>query len=241
MTLKRVVVTGLGAITPLGNSVTEFWNNLINGVSGAAPITRFDASKFKTRFGCEVKDFDPLTYIDKKDSRKMDLFTHFAVASAEQGVVDAGIKDNPSINPDRVGVIWGSGVGGMNTFTEEVMGFSKGDGTPRFNPFFIPKMIPDLAPGHISMRFGFRGPNFTTVSACASSTNAIIDAFNYIRLGHADAMVTGGSEAAVPEGEGGQSEGADPVLDAELPRLAQHGNPQLGQPCLSACQGHGSD
>jgi 3-oxoacyl-[acyl-carrier-protein] synthase II len=204
MILKRVVVTGLGAVTPLGNSVNEFWNNLINGVSGAAPITRFDASKFKTRFGCEVKNFDPLTYIDKKDSRKMDLFTHFAVASSEQGVVDAGIKDNPSINPDRVGVIWGSGVGGMNTFTEEVMAFTKGDGTPRFNPFFIPKMIPDLAPGHISMRFGFRGPNFTTVSACASSTNALIDAFNYIRLNKADIIISGGSEAPINEsGVGG--------------------------------------
>lgn len=204
MQLKRVVVTGLGAITPVGNSVSEFWNNLINGVSGAAPITRFDATKFKTRFACEVKNFDPLTYIDRKEARKMDLFTHFAIASAEQGVVDAGIKDNASINPDRVGVIWGSGVGGMNTFTEEVLNFAKGDGTPRFNPFFIPKMIPDLAPGNISMRYGFRGPNFTTVSACASSTNALIDAFNYIRLNKADIIVSGGSEAPINEsGVGG--------------------------------------
>lgn len=204
MTLKRVVVTGLGAITPLGNSVTEFWNNLINGVSGAANITRFDASKFKTRFACEVKNFDPLSYIERKEARKMDLFTHFAIASSEQAVVDAGIKDNAAINSDRVGVIWGSGVGGMNTFTEEVFNFAKGDGTPRFNPFFIPKMIPDLAPGNISMRYGFRGPNFTTVSACASSTNALIDAFNYIRLNKADIIVSGGSEAPINEsGVGG--------------------------------------
>ncbi|HNR18852.1 MAG TPA: beta-ketoacyl-ACP synthase II [Bacteroidia bacterium] len=204
MTLKRVVVTGLGAITPVGNSVTDFWNNLINGVSGASPITRFDASKFKTRFACEVKNFDPLSYIDRKEARKMDLFTHFAIASSEQAVVDAGIKDNAAINPDRVGVIWGSGVGGMNTFTEEVLNFAKGDGTPRFNPFFIPKMIPDLAPGNISMRYGFRGPNFTTVSACASSTNALIDAFNYIRLNKADIIISGGSEAPINEsGVGG--------------------------------------
>lgn len=204
MQLKRVVVTGLGAITPVGNSVTDFWNNLINGVSGAAPITRFDASKFKTRFACEVKNFDPLTYIDRKEARKMDLFTHFAIASSEQAVIDAGIKDNASINPDRVGVIWGSGVGGMNTFTEEVLNYAKGDGTPRFNPFFIPKMIPDLAPGNISMRYGFRGPNFTTVSACASSTNALIDAFNYIRLNKADIIISGGSEAPINEsGVGG--------------------------------------
>lgn len=204
MQLKRVVVTGLGAITPVGNSVTDFWHNLINGVSGAAPITRFDASKFKTRFACEVKNFDPLTYIDRKEARKMDLFTHFAIASSEQAVVDAGIKDNAAINPDRVGVIWGSGVGGMNTFTEEVLNYAKGDGTPRFNPFFIPKMIPDLAPGNISMRYGFRGPNFTTVSACASSTNALIDAFNYIRLNKADIIISGGSEAPINEsGVGG--------------------------------------
>ncbi len=204
MQLKRVVVTGLGAITPVGNSVTDFWNNLINGVSGAAPITRFDASKFKTRFACEVKNFDPLTYIDRKEARKMDLFTHFAIASSEQAVIDAGIKDNASINLDRVGVIWGSGVGGMNTFTEEVLNYAKGDGTPRFNPFFIPKMIPDLAPGNISMRYGFRGPNFTTVSACASSTNALIDAFNYIRLNKADIIISGGSEAPINEsGVGG--------------------------------------
>jgi 3-oxoacyl-[acyl-carrier-protein] synthase II len=204
MQLKRVVVTGLGAITPVGNSVTDFWNSLINGVSGAAPITRFDASKFKTRFACEVKNFDPLTYIDRKEARKMDLFTHFAIASSEQAVIDAGIKDNASINPDRVGVIWGSGVGGMNTFTEEVLNYAKGDGTPRFNPFFIPKMIPDLAPGNISMRYGFRGPNFTTVSACASSTNALIDAFNYIRLNKADIIISGGSEAPINEsGVGG--------------------------------------
>lgn len=197
--LKRVVVTGLGAVTPIGNSVEEFWKNLLNGVSGAANITRFDPSKFKTKFACEVKNFDPGVYIERKDQRKMDLFTHFAMAAAAQGVADAGIENNPSLNHDRIGVIWGSGIGGLSTFHEEVVGFARGDGTPRFNPFFIPKMIADIAPGHISMRYGFRGPNFTTVSACASSTNAIIDAFNYIRLNKADIIVSGGSEAAINE------------------------------------------
>lgn len=197
--LKRVVVTGLGAITPIGNSVEEFWKNLLNGVSGAANITRFDAAKFKTKFACEVKNFDPGSYIEKKEQRKMDLFTHFAIAAASQGVADAGIENNPSLNHDRIGVIWGSGIGGLKTFHDEVVGYAKGDGTPRFNPFFIPKMIADIAPGHISMRYGFRGPNFTTVSACASSTNALIDAFNYIRLGKADIIVSGGSEAAINE------------------------------------------
>lgn len=197
--LKRVVITGLGALTPLGNTVDEYWNSLVNGVSGAAPITRFDASKFKTRFACEVKNFDVSTIIDRKEARKMDLFTHFAIAAAVQGVADAGLENNPAINNDRVGVIWGSGIGGLKTFHDEVVNFAKGDGTPRFNPFFIPKMIADLAGGHISMRYGFRGPNFTTVSACASSTNALIDAYNYIRLGKADAFVAGGSEAAINE------------------------------------------
>jgi 3-oxoacyl-[acyl-carrier-protein] synthase II len=204
MKLKRVVVTGLGALTPLGNNVDEFWKNLIAGVSGAGPITRFDASKFKTRFACEVKNFDPADYIERKELRKMDPFSHYAIAVAIQAVADAGLENNPAINPDRVGVIWGSGVGGLKTFQEEVLQFAKGDGTPRFNPFYIPKMIIDLAPGHISMRFGFRGPNFATVSACASSTNALIDAFNYIRLNMADVMLTGGSEAPINEsGVGG--------------------------------------
>ena len=198
MELKRVVVTGLGALTPLGNSVADYWNGLLNGVSGAAPITNFDASKFKTRFACEVKGFDPLNYFDKKESRKLDPYAQFAIASSEQGVKDAGL-DTFAFNPDRVGVIWGSGIGGLRTFLDEVIGFAKGDGTPRFNPFFIPKMIADIASGHISMRYGFRGPNYTTVSACASSTNALIDAFTYLRLGKADIIISGGSEAAVNE------------------------------------------
>ena len=202
--LKRVVVTGLGALTPLGNTVDEFWKNLVAGVSGAGPITRFDASKFKTRFACEVKNFDPFSIIDRKEARKMDPFSHYAIAVAVQGVDDAGLENNPVINVDRVGVVWGSGVGGLKTFHDEVVQFARGDGTPRFNPFFIPKMIADLAPGHISMRYGFRGPNFTTVSACASSTNALIDAFNYIRLGKADIIISGGSEAPINEsGVGG--------------------------------------
>jgi 3-oxoacyl-[acyl-carrier-protein] synthase II len=194
--LRRVVVTGLGAITPLGNSVSEYWNNLLNGVSGAGPITHFDASKFKTQFACEVKNFDPLVYIEKKDVRKMDIFSQYAICASAQAVADSGI-DNESLNKDRIGVIWGSGIGGLETFNEEVSNFAKGDGTPRFNPFFIPKMISDIASGLISMRYGFRGPNFTTVSACASSTNALIDAFYYIKMGKADIFVTGGSEAAI--------------------------------------------
>jgi 3-oxoacyl-[acyl-carrier-protein] synthase II len=198
MQFKRVVVTGLGAITPLGNSVTEYWNNLIAGVSGAAPITRFDATKFKTRFACEVKNFNPEDYLDRKEARKVDPFCHYGIAASVQAVQDAGItKDN--VNPDRVGVIWGSGIGGLKTFQDEVLGFGKGDGTPRFNPFFIPKMIADICSGHISIMFGFRGPNYTTVSACASSTNALIDALTYIKLGKADIIVSGGSEAAVNE------------------------------------------
>jgi 3-oxoacyl-[acyl-carrier-protein] synthase II len=198
MQLKRVVVTGLGALTPLGNSVDEYWNGLINGVSGAAPITRFDASKFKTRFACEVKGYDVNNFFERKEGRKLDAFAQYAMVVAEQAVKDSGM-DLEKINHDRVGVIWGSGIGGLRTFQDEVTNFVKGDGTPRFNPFFIPKMIADIASGHISIRFGFRGPNFTTVSACASSTNALIDSFNYIRLGKADVIVSGGSEAPVNE------------------------------------------
>jgi len=198
MELKRVVVTGLGALTPLGNTVPEFWNNLIAGVSGAGPITRFDASKFKTRFACELKNFNPEDFIDRKEARKLDPFVQYAMASVDEAVKDAKI-DFTTLNPDRAGVIWGSGIGGLRTFIDEITEFNKGDGTPRFNPFFIPKMIIDIAPGHISIKYGLRGPNFATVSACASSTNAIIDAYNYIRLGMADLMVTGGSEAGVNE------------------------------------------
>ncbi len=204
MVLKRVAVTGLGAVTPLGNSVESYWKNLADGVSGAGPISKFDASKFKTRFACEVPNFDPTDYLDRKEARKMDQFSHYAIAASTQAVKHAGLEDNKEIDPDRVGVIWGSGVGGLKTFQDEVTAFAKGDGTPRFNPFYIPKMIIDLAPGHISMRYGFRGPNFSTVSACASSTNALIDAFNYIRLGMADIVVSGGSEAPINEsGVGG--------------------------------------
>ena len=198
MELKRVVVTGLGAVTPLGNSVQEYWDNLVSGVSGAAAITRFDASKFKTRFACEVKGFNPEQYFDKKEARKLDAYSWYGIAASSQAVADSGL-DKEGIDRNEVGVIWGSGIGGLDTFQNETFAFAKGDGTPRFNPFFIPKMIADICAGHISMRFGFRGPNFTTVSACASSTNALIDAFNYIRLGKANAIVTGGSEAAINE------------------------------------------
>ncbi|MGZ3904320.1 MAG: beta-ketoacyl-ACP synthase II [Bacteroidia bacterium] len=198
MQFKRVVITGLGAVTPLGNSVNDYWNNLINGVSGAAPITRFNAEKFKTRFACEVKGFNPEDYFDKKEARKVDAFTHYGIAASVQAVADSGI-DGPGIDRNEVGVIWGSGIGGLDTFQHETFGFAKGDGTPRFNPFFIPKMIADICSGHISMRFGLRGPNFTTVAACASSTNALIDALTYIRLGKAIAIVSGGSEAAINE------------------------------------------
>lgn len=201
MELKRVVVTGLGAITPLGNDVASYWQGLVNGVSGAAPITKFNAEKFKTQFACEVKGFDALEFIDRKDARKMDLFSQYAVVSADEALQDAGLAgEEAPVNHDRVGVIWGSGIGGFQTFMNEAQNFHGGDGTPRFSPFFIPMMISDIAAGHISMRHGFRGPNFCTVSACASGTNAMIDAFNYIRLGKADVMVTGGSEAAVTEG-----------------------------------------
>ena len=203
MHLKRVVVTGLGAVTPLGNSVNDYWNNLINGVSGSAPITRFDASKFKTRFACEVKGFNLDDYFEKKESRKLDAFSQYGISASVQAVADSGIIAE-GIDKNEIGVIWGSGIGGLDTFQNETFAFAKGDGTPRFNPFFIPKMIADICSGHISMRFGFRGPNFTTVAACASSTNALIDAFNYIRWGKAIAIVTGGSEAAINEsGMGG--------------------------------------
>lgn len=198
MQLKRVVITGLGGVTPLGNSVTEYWNNLINGISGAAPITRFNAEKFKTRFACELKGFNAEDYFDKKEVRRVDAYTHYGMAASTQAVIDSGIAGD-TIDKNEVGVIWGSGIGGLDTFQAETFSFAKGDGTPRFNPFFIPKMIADICSGHISIRFGFRGPNFTTVSACASSTNALIDSFNYIRLGKANAIVTGGSEAAINE------------------------------------------
>ncbi|TVQ93874.1 MAG: beta-ketoacyl-[acyl-carrier-protein] synthase II [Bacteroidetes bacterium] len=198
MKLRRVVVTGLGALTPIGNTVPEYWNGLLNGVSGAAPITRFDASKFKTHFACEVKGYDPLNHFDRKEARKYDLFAQYAMVVAEEAVKDAGL-DTFKLDPDRVGVIWGSGIGGLETFLKEISDFAKGDGTPRFSPFFIPKMIADIAAGHISIKYGFRGPNFTTTSACASAANALIDSLNYIRLGKADIFISGGSEAAVNE------------------------------------------
>lgn len=203
MELKRVVVTGMGAITPLGKSVPEYWDGLINGVSGAGNITQFDTSKFKTKFACEVKDFEPTNYLDRKEARKLDRFTQFALIASDQAVKDAGIsKEN--VDVDRVGVIFASGIGGMATFQDDVMEFARGDGTPRFNPFFIPKMILDIAAGQISMRHGFRGPNYAVVSACASSTNAIIEAFDNIRIGRADIIVAGGSEAVIREaGVGG--------------------------------------
>lgn len=203
MELKRVVVTGLGALTPIGNTVSEYWNGLIQGKSGAAPIQQFDASLFKTQFACEVKNFNAEDYIDRKEARKLDQFSQYAIVSASEAMADSGLMEsNP--NTDRIGVIWGSGIGGLKTFQDEAQNFFSGDGTPKFNPFFIPKMISDIAAGHISIKYGLRGPNYVTVSACASSTNAIIDAFNLIRLGKADAIVTGGSEAAVNEmGMGG--------------------------------------
>jgi 3-oxoacyl-[acyl-carrier-protein] synthase II len=203
MQLKRVVVTGIGALTPIGNNLQEYWNGLINGVSGADFITQFDASKFKTRFACELKNFDPLNFLDRKEARKIDRFTQTALISSDQAVIDAGINRN-NVNVDRVGVVFASGIGGLITFQEEVVNFAKGDGTPRFNPFFIPKMILDIAAGQISMRHGFRGPNFAVVSACASSTNAIMDAFNLIRLNKADIIITGGAESVISEaGVGG--------------------------------------
>lgn len=203
MELKRVVVTGLGALTPLGNNVNDYWQSLINGVSGANLITRFDASKFKTRFACELKNFSVEDHIERKDARKMDPFTQYAMVVVKEAIGDSGMNLE-TVNKDRVGVIWGSGIGGLLTFQEECFNFAKGDGTPRFNPFFIPKMIADIASGHISINYGFRGPNYTTVSACASSTNALVDAFTYIRLGKVDMVVSGGSEAAITEaGVGG--------------------------------------
>ncbi|MXV50062.1 beta-ketoacyl-ACP synthase II [Pedobacter sp. HMF7647] len=203
MELKRVVVTGLGALTPLGNTVAEYWDGLINGVSGAAPITRFDATNFKTKFACEVKNFNPEDFMDRKEARKVDPFVHYALASTDEAVKDSGL-DFTKFDTNRIGVIWGSGIGGLKTFLDEVTNFAKGDGNPRFNPFFIPKMILDIAPGHISIKYGLRGPNFATVSACASSTNALIDSFNYLRLGMADVIISGGSEAIINEaGMGG--------------------------------------
>jgi 3-oxoacyl-[acyl-carrier-protein] synthase II len=203
MELKRVVVTGMGALTPIGNTLGEYWDALLNGTSGAAPIKQFDATLFKTQFACEIKNFDVEEFIDKKEARKLDQFSQYAIVSATEAMADSALLDsNPNL--DRIGVIWGSGIGGLKTFQDESQNFFSGDGTPRFNPFFIPKMIADIAAGHISIKYGLRGPNFVTVSACASATNAIIDAFNYIRLGKADAFVTGGSEAAVNEmGMGG--------------------------------------
>lgn len=200
MELKRVVVTGIGALTPIGNNLQDYWKNLVMGVSGAAPITHFDTSEFKTKFACELKNFDAAEYLDRRELRRLDEFSQYAIIAADEAIKDAGLFENESINKDRFGVIWSSGIGGINVFQQEIGGFFTGNGTPRFNPFFIPKMIIDIAPGHISMRHGLRGPNFSVVSACASSTNGMIDAFNYIRLGMADIFVTGGSEAAITEG-----------------------------------------
>ena len=196
MQLKRVVVTGLGALTPIGNNIEQYWNGLVNGVSGAAPITYYDAAKFKTRFACELKGFDAKEHLDRKAARKMDRFAQYAMVASDEAIADAKLNLD-EVNKLRVGVIWGAGIGGLETFQNEVLNFAAGDGTPKFNPFFIPKMIADIAPGNISIKHGFMGPNYTTVSACASSANAIIDALNYIRLGHCDVIVTGGSEAAV--------------------------------------------
>lgn len=203
MELKRVVVTGMGALTPIGNTLSEYWDALLNGKSGAAPIKQFDASLFKTHFACEVKNFNVEDFIDRKEARKLDQFSQYAMVSASEAIADAALMEsNPNL--DRIGVIWGSGIGGLKTFQDEAENFFSGDGTPRFNPFFIPKMIADIAAGHISIKYGLRGPNYVTVSACASATNAIIDAYNLIRLGKADAFVTGGSEAAVNQmGMGG--------------------------------------
>ncbi len=196
MELKRVVVTGLGALTPIGNNINEYWDGLVNGKSGCAPITYFDTEKFKTKFACELKNFNAEDYFDRKEARKLDRFAQYALISSDEAIKDAGINLE-EVDKFRVGVIWGAGIGGLETFQDEVMNFAEGDGTPRFNPFFIPKMIADIAPGNISIKHGFMGPNYTTVSACASSANAMIDALNYIRLGHCDVIVTGGSEAAV--------------------------------------------
>ncbi len=196
MARRRVVVTGIGALTPIGNTLQAYWDALVAGTSGAAPITYFDASKFKTQFACELKGFDPQDHFDRKEVRKMDRFTQYALVASDEAIQDAAL-DLAVLDKSKAGVIWGSGIGGLETFQNEVLNFAEGNGTPRFNPFFIPKMIADIAPGMISIKYGFRGPNFTTVSACASSANAIIDALNYIRLGYADVMITGGSEAGV--------------------------------------------
>lgn len=196
MQLKRVVITGLGALTPIGSDLNAYWDGLKNGRSGAAPITYFDTEKFKTKFACELKGYNALDYFDRKEARKLDRFTQYALISSDEAILDANL-DLEQLDKFRVGVVWGAGIGGLETFQDEVIGFAKGDGTPRFNPFFIPKMIADIAPGNISIKHGFMGPNYTTVSACASSANALIDALNYIRLGHCDVVVTGGSEAAV--------------------------------------------
>lgn len=196
MKLKRVVVTGLGALTPIGNNIQEYWDALVAGKSGCAPITYFDPEKFKTKFACELKNFNALDHFDRKEARKLDRFAQYALVSSDEAIIDAGLNLD-EVDKFRVGVIWGAGIGGLETFQNEVINFAEGDGTPRFNPFFIPKMIADIAPGNISIKHGFMGPNYTTVSACASSANALIDALNYIRLGHCDVIVTGGSEAAV--------------------------------------------
>ena len=196
MALKRVVVTGLGALTPIGNNLKDFWSGLIAGKSGSAPVTYFDTEKFKTKFACELKGFDPLEFLDRKQQRKMDRFTQYGMVSTDEAIIDSGI-DLEKIDKLRVGVIWGSGIGGLETFQNEVLNYAHGDGTPRYNPFFIPKMIADITPGYISIKYGFMGPNYTTVSACASSANAMVDALNYIRLGHCDVIVTGGSESGI--------------------------------------------
>ena len=196
MALKRVVVTGLGALTPIGNNLNDFWSGLIAGKSGSAPVTYFDTEKFKTKFACELKGFDPLEFLDRKQQRKMDRFTQYGMVSTDEAIIDSGI-DLDKTDKLRVGVIWGSGIGGLETFQNEVLNFAQGDGTPRYNPFFIPKIIPDITPGYISIKYGFMGPNYTTVSACASSANAMVDALNYIRLGHCDVIVTGGSESGI--------------------------------------------
>ena len=196
MALKRVVVTGLGALTPIGNNLEEFWKGLIEGKSGAAPITYFDTEKFKTKFACELKGFDISDYLDRKQQRKMDRFTQYGMVSTDEAITDSGINLD-KVDKTRVGVIWGSGIGGIETFQNQMLEHASGDGTPRFNPFFIPKMIADITPGYISIKYGFMGPNYTTVSACASSANALVDSLNYIRLGHCDIIVTGGSEAGV--------------------------------------------
>ena len=196
MELKRVVVTGLGALTPIGNTIEEYWDGLVSGKSGAAPITYYDTEKFKTKFACELKGFEVTDFIDRKEARKMDKFAQYAMVAADEAIADAKLNLD-EVNKLRVGVIWGAGIGGLETFQQEVLNFADGDGSPRFNPFFIPKMIADIAPANISIRYGFMGPNYTTVSACASSANAMFDALNMIRLGHCDIIITGGSEAAV--------------------------------------------